>query len=125
MTGAADRLARDGVFSQAQSLGIFEWFDLTAIRTRTHTCIDDARKGVVDCFDRRVDPWERGAPLAADAGPDVQVARAALARYVGARPPLVPQWSTPEASAAPAAGSATTPEAEQRVRQLRSLGYVE
>jgi arylsulfatase A-like enzyme len=126
VTGAAERLARDGVFSQAQSLGIFEWFDLTAIRTRTHTCIHDARKGAVDCFDRRVDPWEQGAALAPDAaGADAQSARAALERYVGARPPLVPQWSTPEASAAPAAGSATTPEAEERVRQLRSLGYVE
>jgi arylsulfatase A-like enzyme len=125
LTGAADHLERDGVFSQAQSLGIVEWFDLTAIRTRTHACIHDARKGTVDCWDRRVDPWERSDPLPRDA-PSVEAsaARTALVRYVDAQPPLVPQWATFE-SASPDAKPATTPEDEDRIRQLRSLGYVE
>jgi arylsulfatase A-like enzyme len=126
VTGASDRLPRDGVFSQAQSLGIFEWFDLTSIRTRTHTCIHAARMGAVDCFDRRVDPWERSAPLAPElASAEVRAARTALERYVAARPPLVPQWSTVEGAASPGAGAAATPEAEDRVQQLRALGYVE
>jgi arylsulfatase A-like enzyme len=126
LAGSADRLPRDGVFTQAQSRGIFDWFDLTAIRTRTHACLHDARAGTVDCFDRRVDPWERFVPLAADvATPEVHAARAALERYVAAKPPLVPQWSTEETAPEADAGPVTTPDAEERVRQLRALGYVE
>jgi hypothetical protein len=126
LAGSADRLPRDGVFTQVQSRGIFDWFDLTAIRTRTHACMHDACAGTVDCFDRRVDPWERFAPLAADvATPEVHAARAALERYVAAKPPLVPQWSTEETAPEADAGPTMTPDAEERVRQLRALGCVE
>jgi len=122
MSGAADRLPRDGVFTESGTEGPFDWFDVTAIRSRTHSCIHNARVGTTDCFDRRVDPWERFDPLPVEeASPEARATRAALDRFVAAHPPLVPRWKQGDA----ATGEEQIRVEPERVEKLRELGYVE
>jgi arylsulfatase A-like enzyme len=121
LTGAADRLPRDAVFTEAESEPYLGWTDLTAAHTRTMSCIDDARRGTQECWDRRFDPWQLGAPLRADAAsPEIAATKAALVRFFATRPPAgTPQ---PEGDGNSATPGAVDPE---RREQLRTLGYVE
>ncbi len=123
LVGTTDRLPRDGVFTQAQSEGIFDWFDLTGVRNRTHACIHNDRTGATECFDRRLDPWERSTPLdVVDTTPDVHAMSATLLRYVQAAPPIVPRWAPPNDATA-----ATMPDgglvSPAQLQELRALGY--
>jgi arylsulfatase A-like enzyme len=111
LTGAAERLPRAGVFTEAWSARGVGWTDLTAVHTRTHTCIHHDRRGDDECWDRRVDPWQRAAPLdPADPSPGVAEARAAIARHLE-RPPAM--------------GSLEQDTDPKRREQLRALGYVD
>jgi arylsulfatase A-like enzyme len=125
VAGSTDRLARDGVMTEAMSEANLGWVDLTAIRTRASSCIHDARRATYECFDRRVDPWEKHALGAEDPSPDARAARDAIARFRAANPP-------PDVSAQTVDDVPFTPDAapspditEERRRQLRSLGYAE
>lgn len=124
-TGAAERLPREGVLTEAQSEGFFGWVDLTAVRTRTHTCMYRGHEGRTLCFDRRVDPWEREAPLPdGAASPGLRTARAWLDRLVIGTPPVVARWSgeVAEGTAGPVPEGVLTPE---RRNWLKALGYLD
>jgi arylsulfatase A-like enzyme len=120
--GTAERLPREGVFTEAESEPSLGWVDLTAIRTRSHSCIHDARRDADECFDRRVDPWERHPLAADDPSPESREARAALARFRAANPPPDATFEAVDATPFTAPPPEVT---EERRRQLRSLGYVE
>ena len=123
LVGAADRLPRDGVFTESGSEGIFNWFDITAIRSRTHSCLRNVRLGVTECFDARVDPWERLTPLSPEAmASQAHATLAALERFVGSRPPLVPRWTVVTGAEEPKGPVEVDPD---RQRELRALGYLE
>jgi arylsulfatase A-like enzyme len=117
LVGATERLDRPGVFTEAESEPNLGWTDLSAVHTRTVSCIHDARRDVQRCWDRRRDPWQMGDPLPAnDASTEVATATAALATFRTAHPP--------PGAPAPADAAATAIDPERR-EQLRALGYVE
>ncbi len=111
MTGAADRLPRDAVFTEAESEPRVGWTDLGAVHTRSYSCVGNARTGTTECWDSRVDPWQLGPPLPdGTTSSGLAAARAALAQL----------------SARPAVGTlddATLP--GERRDQLRALGYIQ
>jgi arylsulfatase A-like enzyme len=120
IAGASDRVARDGVFTEAESEPSLGWTDLTAVRTRTTSCIHDARRDGVECFDRRIDPWER-RPLPPDDSSETRAATAAIARFRTTHPP-------PDVTPTTADTESFTPSpavTDERRRQLRDLGYVD
>jgi arylsulfatase A-like enzyme len=123
IAGTADRLARDGVFTEASSEANLGWVDLTAVRTRSHACIHDARRGTYECFDRRVDPWEEHPLPADDPSPEANDARQTLARFRTANPPPDISPPGPDAFALPTPPSPDI--TEERRHQLRELGYVD
>jgi arylsulfatase A-like enzyme len=121
--GTADRIARDGVFTEAQSEAAIGWVDLTAVRTRSRTCIHDAKRDAYECFDRRVDPWEQQPLPADDPSPESKQAREALAHFRAANPP-------PDINPTDNGSDFTLPTpppaiTEERRQQLRDLGYAE
>jgi arylsulfatase A-like enzyme len=123
-TGAVTRLPREGVITEAQSAGFVGWVDLTAVRTRTHTCMFRASEGRTLCFDRRVDPWERSDALPeTDTSAEVRAARSFLDGLVVGKPPLVSLWSPEDADAARAAPEG--PLTPERRNLLRALGYLD
>jgi arylsulfatase A-like enzyme len=112
LTGAADRLPRDGVYTEAASKKGLSATDLTAVRTRSHTCIHRP-PGAYECFDRLRDPGER-APLPPRPGDDgVRRAKASLdafrSRTVTREPVSLPT-------------GVLGPDVEAK---LRDLGYIE
>jgi hypothetical protein len=123
--GTATRLAREAVFSEAESRASLGWVDLVAAHTRAISCIYDAREDAHECWDRRVDPWQAFAPLpATEESPEVVAAKRALATFLGSGPPPIAGPSMMGAPAPPTPKPAPGAEAERR-EQLRALGYVE
>jgi arylsulfatase A-like enzyme len=111
LTGAAERLPRDAVFTEAESHAMVGWTDLVSVHTRSHSCIGNARTGTTECYDSRVDPWQLGPPLPEGAtSSGLAQARAELERW-SARPPAI--------------GTIDTGLSPKRREQLRELGYLE
>jgi arylsulfatase A-like enzyme len=111
MTGAADRLPRDAVFTEAESGPQVGWTDLGAVHTRSYSCVRNARTGTTECWDGRVDPWQLGPPLPdGTTSSGLAAARAALAQ-LSARPAV---GTLDDASLPP-----------ERREQLRALGYIQ
>ena len=122
IAGTAAQLPRGGVFSEAASDPSVSWADVVAVHTRTVSCIDYAQRHTQECYDRRVDPWQRFAPLPSDdASAAVAEAKVLLARFAGSKPPPGAAPETPPPTTAPVAPDV---EAERR-EQLRALGYVQ
>jgi arylsulfatase A-like enzyme len=116
LASGAERLSREGVFSEAASGPNIGWANLSAVHTRAVSCIHDARTQTYECWDRRRDPWQDLEPLPADTtSSDVAAAKALLAAFEAAKPPP---------GTRPPGGDAADIDAE-RLEQLRSLGYVE
>jgi arylsulfatase A-like enzyme len=127
VTGAATRLARTGVFSEAESAPKIGWVDLVAVHTRAVSCIYAAGRDAHECWDRRIDPWQVSAPLPADdTSPEVVAAKTLLGRFNASKPPptLGPPIAVPTLTE-PAATKAVPPVQAERREQLRALGYVE
>ena len=120
LTGAASRLPRAAVFTESESEPGLEWVDLVAARTRTHTCIDAMRTGALECFDRRIDPWETGVPAVADdATDDIRVTGALARSFADATPPV----SAGDQPATTLVDDRSI--GSDREQQLHELGYLE
>ena len=110
LTGAEVRLARPGVYTEASSDATQGWRDLTAIHTRSHSCIHWALAGSTSCWDEATDPFQAGEPVDVNAASE---ARAAVESFARA------SWAAvdPQLTNVPALDA-------EREAQLRALGYI-
>jgi hypothetical protein len=128
LTGAADRLPRAGVPTEASSAPPYGPLDRIAVHGRTHTCIGTPA-APVQCWDQRRDPWQR-ADADADAGTTGGVGTLLSSLQGTIRTEPAPTVSRARREAGAPVPVATDEDAAlaqdpDRLEQLRALGYIE